>query len=95
MAKIKARVKEGSFPIRYNGERFSIGEELVIDDKHLNKKTMELIEEIKEQNNAEELEGKSVDELKAYAEEHGIDIGKATTEEGIIKKIKEATEKAE
>jgi Lon protease-like protein len=85
VAKIKARVKE----------RFSIGEELVIDDKHLNKKTMELIEEIKEQNNAEELEGKSVDELKAYAEEHGIDIGKATTEEGIIKKIKEATEKAE
>lgn len=39
-------------------------------------------------------DGKTLDELKAYAEEHNIDIGKATTEEGIIKKIEEA-QKAE
>ena len=28
------------------------------------------------------------DELKAYATEHGIDLGNATSKEGIIKKIK-------
>lgn len=39
-------------------------------------------------------EGKTLEELKAFAEEHNIDIGKATTEEGIIKKIEEA-QKAE
>ncbi|MFF5993457.1 hypothetical protein AAGS61_01730 [Lysinibacillus sp. KU-BSD001] len=39
-------------------------------------------------------EGKTIEELKAYAQERGIDIGKASTEEGIIKKIEEA-QKAE
>ncbi|WP_096269396.1 hypothetical protein [Paucisalibacillus globulus] len=43
----------------------------------------------------DEFEGKTVEELKAYADEHNIDIGNATSEKGIIKKIKEATEKAE
>lgn len=32
----------------------------------------------------------SIDELKAYAAKRNIDIGKASTEEGIIKKIEEA-----
>lgn len=36
----------------------------------------------------------TIDELKVYAAERNIDIGKATTEEGIIKKIEEA-QKAE
>jgi hypothetical protein len=36
------------------------------------------------------LEDMNVEELKAYAEEHGIDIGKATSQEGILKKIQEA-----
>ncbi len=38
------------------------------------------------------LEEMTAEELKAYAEEHGIDIGKATSQDGILKKIEEATE---
>lgn len=34
------------------------------------------------------LDEMSVEELIAYAAEHGIDIGKSTSAEGIIKKIK-------
>ncbi len=37
-----------------------------------------------------ELEDMDVDELKAYAEEKGIDIGKATSQKGILEKILEA-----
>ncbi|BDH60137.1 hypothetical protein MTP04_02670 [Lysinibacillus sp. PLM2] len=94
MTKLKVLVKENSFPVRYNGERFSVGQTFEIDGKHLNKNTMEVLEIIEDnQDDGKEsnpFEGKSVEELKAYAEEHGIDIGKATTEEGIIKKIEEA-----
>jgi hypothetical protein len=35
-------------------------------------------------------EGMDVDQLKTYAGEHGIDIGNATSVNGIIKKITEA-----
>ncbi|MDO5402976.1 MAG: hypothetical protein Q4F11_06010 [Eubacteriales bacterium] len=38
----------------------------------------------------DELSGMTVDELKAYAEANGIDIGAASTAEGILKKIKAA-----
>jgi len=41
------------------------------------------------------LEEMTAEELKAYAEENGIDIGKATSQEGILKKIQEATEEQE
>lgn len=40
--------------------------------------------------NFSELQDMSLDELKAYAEAHEINIGNATTKEGILKKIKEA-----
>lgn len=36
------------------------------------------------------LEGMTLDQLAQYAKGHNIDIGKATTPEGIIKKIQEA-----
>ena len=36
--------------------------------------------------------GLSIDELKAYAAEHGIDIGRSTSASGIIEKIKAAEE---
>lgn len=36
------------------------------------------------------IEDMTVEELTAYAAEKGIDIGKSTSQEGIIKKIKEA-----
>jgi len=41
------------------------------------------------------LEEMTAEELKAYAEENGIDIGKATSQEGILKKIQEAAEEQE
>ena len=37
----------------------------------------------------------SVEELISYANEHNIDIGKATTQSGIIEKIKTAEQKGE
>lgn len=47
MANIKVKVKEGVFPVRYKGERFSSGDELTIDEKHFNDSTMEGLEEQK------------------------------------------------
>lgn len=88
MSKLKVSVKKGSFPIRYNGERFSVGEEFIIDEQHLNKSSMDVLEKVEETKS--EFEGKSIEELKAYATEHNIDLGKASTEEGIIKKIEDA-----
>lgn len=41
MANIKVTVKDGAFPIRYKGERFLVGDELTIDEKHFNDLTME------------------------------------------------------
>ncbi len=41
----------------------------------------------------DEFKGKTVEELKAYAEEHCIDIGNSTSINGIIKKIQEAQKK--
>ena len=49
-----------------------------------------------EENTAEgtsELGNLSVEELKAYAEEKGIDIGQSTSQKGILKKIQEAEKK--
>lgn len=36
------------------------------------------------------IEEMSIDELMAYAQEKGIDIGKSTSQEGILKKIQDA-----
>ncbi len=41
-----------------------------------------------------EFDGKTVEELKAYAAENDIDIGNSTSAKGIIKKIEEARKKA-
>lgn len=47
MANIKVKVKDGAFPIRYKGERFLVGDELTIDEKHFNESIMERLEEPK------------------------------------------------
>jgi len=47
MANIKVKVKEYAFPIRYKGERFLVGDELMIDEKHFNESMMERLEEPK------------------------------------------------
>lgn len=43
----------------------------------------------------DQLEEMTIEELMLYAEEVGVDIGKATTKEGILKKLKEAEEVSE
>jgi len=47
MANIKVKVKNGAFPIRYKGERYLVGEELTIDEKHFNESMMERLDESK------------------------------------------------
>lgn len=53
--------------------------------------TVELGSEVDEDNS--QLKNMNEDELKLYAEEKGIDLGKATSKEGILTKIKEAEKK--
>ena len=54
-------------------------------EKALNEKVKESADK-----NTSELANLSVEELKAYAEEKGIDIGQSTSQKGILKKIQEA-----
>lgn len=44
------------------------------------------------QQRVDQLEEMTIEELMLYSEEVGVDIGKATTKEGILKKLKEAEE---
>lgn len=85
------------FPVRYKGETYPKGASFKMEDGHVNEKLVKVLGDVaKEQSIPPDspFQGMSIDELKAYAAERNIDIGKATTEEGIIKKIEEA-EKAE
>ena len=54
-------------------------------EKALNEKVKESADE-----NTSELANLSLEELKAYAKEKGIDIGQSTSQKGILKKIQEA-----
>lgn len=84
-------VKVLEIPVRYKGVTHAPGTSFETEDEHVNEKLVEVIGEVE---GPSEFEGKTLDELKVYANEHNIDIGKASTEEGIIKKIEEA-QKAE
>lgn len=57
-------------------------------EKALNKQV-----EVNAADGTSELANLSVEELKAYAEEKGIDIGQSTSQKGILKKIQEAEKK--
>ena len=87
-------VKVLKVPVRYKGVTHAPGASFEMEDEHVNESIVEVTGEVAESNTPGEFEGKTLEELKAYADEHKIDIGKATTEEGIIKKIEEA-QKAE
>ena len=54
-------------------------------EKALNEKVKESADE-----NTSELANLSLEELKAYAKEKGIDIGQSTSQKWILKKIQEA-----
>lgn len=65
------------------------------EDKHLiewfKEHNYQIIEDAKKSDQQEKsLDEMTVEELVAYAEEKGIDIGKATSQSGIIEKIKDA-----
>lgn len=97
--KLIVKIQNSDFPVRINGARYQNGDELEINESQLTPKIMEVIETIEGNSVGDdpfkELENKSVEELQAYAVEHGIEIGNATSVNGIIKKIKEAAEKTE
>lgn len=52
------------------------------------------VEVEKEDESENEFKGKTVDDLKVYAAENGIDIGNSTSVNGIIKKIQDSRKKA-
>lgn len=84
-----------NIPVRYEGVTHPQGAQFEMQDGHVNEKLVKVIGDVPDQKQQDgPFAGMSVDELKAYADERNIDIGKATTEEGIIKKIEEA-QKAE
>ena len=80
-------------PVRYEGKTYPRGEQFEMEEDHVNENLVKVLGDVakkQDQTPDNTFEGMSIDELKAYAEQKGIDIGKATTEEGIIKKIEEA-----
>lgn len=62
----------------------------VIDEDEV--KSTVINENKQNQERVDQLEEMTIEELMLYAEEVGVDIGKATTKEGILKKLKEAEE---
>lgn len=65
----------------------------VIDEDEV--KSILINENKKKLERVDQLEEMTIEELMLYAEEVGVDIGKATTKEGILKKLKEAEEVSE
>lgn len=64
--------------------------EVIEEAEDNNSQTDAAAGEEKQDNAAKALEDMSVEELAAYAGEKGIDIGKATSKEGILNKIEAA-----
>lgn len=62
----------------------------VIDEDEV--KSTSINENKQSQERIDQLEEMTIEELMLYAEEVGVDIGKATTKDGILKKLKEAEE---
>lgn len=90
-------VKVINVPVRYEGKTYPQGTEFEMASKHVNEQLVEVLGDVAIQQTPppdNPFDGMSIDELKMYAEQRNIDVGKATTEEGIIKKIEEA-QKAE
>lgn len=79
-------------PVRYKGVTHPCAAQFEMEDADVNEKLVKIIGDVSPSEKL--LEEMSVNELKAYAVARGIDIGKASTEEGISKKIEEA-QKAE
>jgi len=61
----------------------------VIDQDEVKQLEVSVINDSKDKH-VDQLEEMTVEELMLYAEEVGVDLGKATTKEGILKKLKDA-----
>lgn len=86
MAEIIVKVKEGAFPVRYNGERYSSGQEITIDEKHFNASVMEKFADVQL-----DYEKMKVDELKQIASEKSIDSYQDMKKDELVAALK-ATE---
>lgn len=88
--------------VMYNDKLYMIGDTFECKDEHIILSCMKVLgEKSKDQSpitykdkplilNIEGLRALSLDGLKDYAEEFGINLGRARTEEGIIEKIIES-----
>ena len=78
----------------YNGRVFVPGEELTVDaqkaDKLVERKLAEIVGEEHEQGADDELDSMTVDELKEYAQEAGIDLKGVTRKADMIAAIRKA-----
>lgn len=84
-------------PVRYKGVTHPKGANFEMEEGHVNENLVRVIGDVADkQSNTQDnpFEGMSIDELKVYAEQNNIDIGNASSVNGIIKKIEEA-QKAE
>lgn len=80
-------------PVRYKGVTHPKGAQFEMAEGHLNENLVKVIGDVadKQSNTLDNpFEGMSIDELKVYAEQNNIDIGNASSVNGIIKKIEEA-----
>lgn len=90
---MKARYESDGFDIKDDsGNLISTGKGKTVSYEEYQKVVAEL-EALKAtiSGSADEFSKMTVEELKAYAEEHGIDIGNASSQSGIAKKIREAS----
>lgn len=78
----------------YNGRVFVPGEELTVDaqkaDKLVERKLAEIVDEEPEQGADDELDSMTVDEMKEYAQEAGIDLKGVTRKADMIAAIRKA-----
>lgn len=78
----------------YNGRVLVPGEELTVDaqkaDKLVERKLAEILGEEPEQGADDELDSMTVDELKEYAQEAGIDLKGVTRKTDMIAAIRKA-----
>lgn len=90
---MKARYEADGFDIKDDsGKLISAGKGKMVSYEEYQKVVVEL-EALKAtiSGSADEFSKMTVEELKAYAEEHGIDIGNASSQGGIAKKIRESS----
>ena len=87
---MKVEVKET--PIRHNGTRYTKGESFNISQDQY--KRIEAFVSVLDEGDKDAandlLDAMEPDELRAYAEDHGIDLGRASSKEGILEKIRAA-----